>query len=84
MKIEQYHIYTLKNNLFGDVISHVVVIQNDKANNLSDYIIVIPYVNGEFKGVQTVKRESLKEEIGILSRDKQEKLKEYYYSLVIR
>lgn len=82
MKIKQYHIYSLKNNLFGDVISNVVMIQNDKANILSDYVVV-PYVNKEFKGVHTIKRENLKEEIGILPDERQKELKEYYCSFII-
>lgn len=82
MEIKQYHIYSLKNDLLESVTSHVIVIQNDKANKVSEWIVVVPYVNKEFKGVHTVRKESLMEEIGIFPEEKRQDLKNYYYSFI--
>ena len=83
MEIKQYHIYSLQNDLLKDVCSQAIVIQNDMANEKSDKIVIVPYVNEAFKGVHTVNREDLKEDIGILPDDKQGELREYYLSLMI-
>lgn len=82
MKIKQYHIYKLKNILIEDLFSQVVVVQNNKANELTDFVVVVGYVDGEFKGVHTVEKYKFIEEVGMLSEDKHESLREYYYSFV--
>ena len=83
MEIKQYHIYFLQNDSSKNVGSQAIVIQNDMANEKSDKIVIVPYVNEEFIGIYTVNREDLREDIGILPDDKQSELREYYLSLVI-
>lgn len=79
MEIKRFHIYTFK---YRKNKSSVVVIQNDHANKLCDFTIVTVYKDNKFKGIYTVKKEDLVEEIGVLSENKQEELKEYYYSVI--
>lgn len=79
MDIKRFGIYTLKQ---GEDKTSVVVIQNDHANKLLDSTVVTAYKDDKFKGIYTAKKEDLIEEIGVLSEDKQEELKEYYYSVI--
>ena len=80
MEIKQYHIYTMKHDLFDESkLSKVVSVQNNDKSY--DYITVVPYVNGKFKGIHTIIKEFLVEDIGVLEQKKQEELKEYYYSM---
>lgn len=79
MKIKRFGIYTLKQ---GEDKTSVVVVQNDHANKLSEYTIVSVYKDEKFNGIYTVNKEDLIEEIGILSKDKQEKLKDFYCSVI--
>ena len=79
MEIKRFGIYTLKQ---GDDKTSVVVVQNDHANKLLESTIVTVYKDEKFNGIYTVNKEDLIEEIGTLNEDKQEELKEYYYSII--
>ena len=76
MKIKQYHIYKLKNN------SEVVVIQNNFANKMSDFFVVLLYKNGNFESVDTVGKDCFMKEVGKLTEEEIGKAKEFYQSVM--
>lgn len=77
MEIKQFYIYKLKNN------SEVVVIQNNLANKMSDFIVVLLYINGNFESVDTIGKDCFMEEIGKLTEEEIGKAKEFYQSVML-